>query len=70
MKMTYKYRGLPCSIQPDGKLWCVSGADRVGNGAGILEWCYDKKDAKRLMKAMQKDKGRFIQLRVEPYKRS
>jgi hypothetical protein len=47
----YRFRGLPCSIQPDDKLWCVSG--HHGSGGGVLEWCYDEEDAKSMLKYMR-----------------
>lgn len=49
----YKFRGLPCSIQPDDKLWCICGGEKNGSG-GVLEWCYDEQDAETILKEMQK----------------
>lgn len=50
---TYTFRGLPCNIQPDDKLWCVCGGMK-GGGGGVLEWCYDEEDAKDILKEMRK----------------
>lgn len=49
----YRYRGRPCSILPDDKLWCVSGRDLINGGGGVLEWCYDGEDAKHQMMVMR-----------------
>lgn len=49
----YKYRGLPCSIAPDDKLWCISGYDNNGGSTGVLEWCYDEQDATAILAIMQ-----------------
>lgn len=49
----YKFRGLPCNIQPDENLWCVCGGMK-GGGGGVLEWCYDEQDANDILKEMQK----------------
>lgn len=56
MRKIYKFRGLPCSIQPDEKLWCVTGYVKHGGGSGVLEWCYDEEDAKQVMAKMKTDK--------------
>jgi hypothetical protein len=57
----YRYRGLPCSIAPDEKLWYVGGQDKQG-GSGVLEWCYDKSDAQHMLTAMQHHSARFVGL--------
>lgn len=49
----YRYRGLPCSITSDEKLWFVEGVDARG-GSGVLEWCYDKADATDRLAEMRK----------------
>jgi hypothetical protein len=50
----YKYRGYyPCSIQPDDRLWCITGKDSVTGAAGVLEWAYDQKDAEQRLAVMQ-----------------
>jgi hypothetical protein len=53
----YKYRNYPCSITRNP--WYVSGSSKVkdgdgymDNGSGILEWCWDEDDAKRVFKTM------------------
>lgn len=65
----YKYRNLPCNIQPDDKLWCVSGADLTTGASGVLEWCYNQGDADSVMEEMKEDAGRFIGLYVEKYRK-
>lgn len=60
----YRYRSLPCNIQPRDKIWCVTGYDRVLNGGGVLEWCYDRDDALRIKMAMQHS-GEFLDLLIE-----
>lgn len=60
----YPYRGLPCNITTDDKLWAVSGID--GKGGGILEWCYDAADAQRILLEMRKY-AQFSGLRAHPY---
>jgi len=59
---TYKLRNLPCSIQPDDKLWCVVGRQKVESGAiasGVLEWCYDQRDAEITLQMMKEDPNFF-----------
>lgn len=51
--MTYRFRGLPCNIVNENIIWCVSG--EYGNGAGVLEWCYDRADAEELARELRKD---------------
>lgn len=63
----YHYRNLPCSIQPDSMLWCVSGHDEANNSSGVLEWCYDELDAHRTLRDMRADRGRFSNLRAHKY---
>ena len=60
----YRYRSLPCNIQPDEKLWCIVGGD--GEGGGVLEWCYDREDAETRLKMMEAD-PRFSMLRAVKY---
>lgn len=55
----YVYRGLPCSIVEDERLWCVSGED-VRGGSGVLEWCYDEADALEILTSMQRFPERFL----------
>ena len=47
-------RGLPCSILPDDRLWCVVGGELDGKGGGILEWCYDQRDAEAVAATMRR----------------
>ena len=54
MDNNYKFRGLPCNIVPEASLWCVSG-HCAGFGSGVLEWCYDEKDARFLLSRMKLD---------------
>lgn len=63
----YKYRNLPCNIQPDEKLWCIVGQDNFGGG-GVLEWCYDREDAEERLQEM-KASGEFKNLSAEPYQK-
>lgn len=63
--MSYKYRGLPCNIQPDDLLWCVSGVDAEG-GSGVLEWCYSKEDAEDRLQIMAQH-PRFRGLEAHPF---
>jgi hypothetical protein len=50
----YVFRNHPCSIVPAEKLWCVQGGFR-GFGSGVLEWCWDQKDAEAILAKMKKD---------------
>ena len=64
----YKYRGLPCNIAPNHQLWCVSGRhhDNTGVSAGVLEWCYNRRDAEHRLSLMRED-ARFTHLRAHPW---
>lgn len=62
----YQARNYPCNIQSDDKLWCIVGTDNVANAGGILEWCYDQKDAEQLLKLMQAT-NEFSELEAIPY---
>jgi len=54
--VTYVFRNLGCNIAPENKLWCVTGCNnRPDGGVGVLEWCYDEKDANKLLSRMQLD---------------
>lgn len=53
--MPYRFRNLPCSIQPESERWCIVGWYRDGTGGGVLEWCYDELDARRLLRQIQQD---------------
>jgi hypothetical protein len=64
---TYDYRGLPCSIAPDSQLWVVAGLDKLSGGSGVLEWCYDVKDAHEVFKAMARHPDRFPGLNAHPF---
>lgn len=64
--MKYVYRNFPCNIRPDSLLWCVSGKDNEGD-AGILEWCYDERDANLMIMRMRREPGRFSDLHVHKY---
>ena len=64
----YRSRGLPCTIGHDEDLWCVSGQD-VRGGSGVLEWCYDEKDANAVLAEMNRFPERFIGLTAAPYLR-
>lgn len=63
----YEYRSLPCSIAPDEELWCVSGADKLDNSGGILEWCYDEEDAKEVLRKMSQYPDRFSDLKAQSW---
>lgn len=45
MNKRYKYRNLPCTAGE----WYVSGEDDYTFSGGVLEWCYDQKDAEERM---------------------
>jgi hypothetical protein len=63
----YRMRGLPCSIANDEQLWCISGADALNGGGGVLEWCYDEADALDRLAKMRKHPHQFPELKAEPY---
>lgn len=63
----YKFRNLPCNIVDNADLWCVSGSFQ-GMGAGVLEWCYDSRDALAILREMRKDR-RASGLSIHPYRR-
>jgi 5-methylcytosine-specific restriction endonuclease McrA len=59
----YIYRNYPADIVTEEQLWCVSGVDAARGGAGVLEWCTDKADARSRMREMNNlSPGRFQQL--------
>lgn len=60
-KKVYKYRNLPCTAGD----WCVTGQDSSGGhySGGILEWCYDRKDAKDRLNQM-KQFPQFSELKI------
>lgn len=64
-RFPYKFRNLPYSIQPDEKLWCVSGSFKHF-GSGVLEWCYNKQDAEEVLASMKQDE-RFVYAHVEKW---
>lgn len=45
----YKYRSLPCTAGE----WSVCGFDSLRNGGGVLEWCFDQKDAEERIQMMK-----------------
>jgi hypothetical protein len=59
----YQVRGLPCNIRPDHELWSIVGWYRDGTGGGILEWCYDELDARRLLQEIRRDPA-YVNCRV------
>jgi hypothetical protein len=69
--MTYKMRNLPCRDGLGNEMpWCVCGNvsytledGTVMNGAGVLEWCWDREDAIKRMEMMRQD-PRFSNLCV------
>jgi hypothetical protein len=62
----YIYRSYPCSITSDDKLWLVCGEDARG-GSGVLEWCYDAKDAHAVLEQMNRFPERFYNLSAEKW---
>lgn len=58
----YRYRGCPCSIAQDDRLWMVGGYDKRTGGSGVLEWCANAGDALRLFTQMQRFPDRFFDL--------
>ena len=46
---SYKYRSLPCTAGE----WSVCGFDSLRNGGGVLEWCFDQKDAEERIQMMK-----------------
>lgn len=65
----YVYRGYPCSVVSDEKLWAVSGLDTRG-GSGVLEWCVDEEDAKYIVSLMKRQPNRFVDLSAAPWQTS
>ena len=64
--MEYKFRGLPCTILSNDKLWCVTGGRKTKDGDGGGVWCYDKEDAEYLMNLMAQDPS-FYSLGVKKW---
>lgn len=62
----YRYRNYSCNIQPDDKLWCISGEDLVSGSEGVLEWAYDEKDANSV-KELMLSSGEFNNLTAMSY---
>jgi len=69
--MRYKLRNLPCRDALGKEMpWSVCGNHREKfpdgttiNGAGVLEWCWDRQDAVERLKMMQQD-SRFSNLTI------
>lgn len=65
--MSYKYRGCPCNIN-NGNPWAISGiyynVEEQTREGGVLEWCYDRKDAERMLEYMKKFPG-FVNLTID-----
>jgi hypothetical protein len=59
-------RNLPCDIAPENELWCVSGSRKDGNGAGVIEWCFDEEDA-MMMETLLDRIGDWTDLRVHKW---
>ncbi len=57
----YCYRGLSMSDSPYG--WCIEGNDIPDNASGILEWCYDRNDARDRLNRMRQT-GEFTDLQI------
>lgn len=67
MSRVYNYRNKPCTIRgSNGELWCVSGQDKITNAGGVLEWCYDQRDADGMLFLMNRS-GEFSGLKVEKW---
>ena len=49
----YKYRSLPCTAGEWSAEWSVCGFDSLRNGGGVLEWCFDQKDAEERIQMMK-----------------
>lgn len=64
---TYVYRGLPSSIAKDKDLWVVAGLDKMTGASGVLEWCYDVRDALGVFEEMTRHPGRFANLTAHPF---
>ncbi len=70
--MAYKFRNLPCTILPASKIWAIGGTyypdypEKKSSESGILEWCYDEKDATSLLIEMNLDAG-FSNLQAFKY---
>lgn len=64
---TYVYRGLGCDIASDDRLWAVNGHDLIHGGSGVLEWCYDEEDARRVLQTMQEHSYQFRELSATSY---
>ena len=56
---TYKYRNHSCVGHP----WAVQGEDKITGGAGVLEWCWDERDAEQMMEKMLST-GEFADLSI------
>lgn len=64
----YRPRGFPCTIVAEEKLWAVTGSylTENGEGGGVLEWCYDKKDALTVLREIERDAA-YDNLKVGRY---
>ena len=62
-QVPYKMRGLPCRDARGKEMeWSVCGsikyglpAGSEGSARGVLEWCWNEKDAQQVMEQMKKD---------------
>jgi hypothetical protein len=63
--MKYSVMQLPCSIQPDHKLWCIVGESKSW-GSGVLAWCYDEEHAVYWYEQM-KDDPEFTKISYEKF---
>ena len=57
----YKYRNLPCNYNYSP--YSVTGQDDLQQSRGVLEWCYDKKDAETILAEMKKH-SQFRDLKI------
>ena len=59
-------RGLPCSCAPEKNLWAIVGQYSDGTAGGVLDWCFDREDAMRLLDEYLCD-DRFKRCSAIPY---
>jgi hypothetical protein len=57
----YRYRNLSI-VDVGSQAWAVIGFDKISNGSGVLEWCYNEKDARETFDLMRQS-GEFLNLK-------
>lgn len=63
MPYKYKFRHLPANDKDAAIVGVMNSDDGQETSVGVLEWCWDRQDAERLIQDMKLD-NRFVDLEV------